>query len=135
MYLFSDTEKLCDKPELQRLTQQDPILKVVKNDLRDKTKKLPLGFSRTELTLKDSILLRGHRLVIPTELRPKFLVEIHCGHVAEVKMKTVARKLIWWPEIDKDIEQYSKACYCDIYKDKEPKQPLRPLPFPDKPWG
>ena len=60
MYLLSDTEKLCDKPELQRLKEQDPILKVVKNDLRDKTKQLQIKI----VFLNETICIASYNKIV-----------------------------------------------------------------------
>ena len=38
------------------------------------------------------------------------LDELHEGHRGVAKMKALARSYVWWPGIDKAIEQVSKGC-------------------------
>ena len=52
----------------------------------------------------------GIRVIVPPTLRPQVLEELHQGHLGVVKMKAVARSYIWWPGIDKEIEETAKTC-------------------------
>lgn len=38
------------------------------------------------------------------------LYELHAGHSGIVKMKALARKYVWWPKIDIDVERCCKEC-------------------------
>ncbi|XP_063636134.1 uncharacterized protein LOC134806743 [Cydia splendana] len=44
--------------------------------------------------------------VVPDSL----LKEVHSGHMGIVKMKSIARSIVWWPGIDAAIESVCKAC-------------------------
>lgn len=46
----------------------------------------------------------GLRVIIPQELQPKLITELHRNHLGIVKMKAVARSHFWRPGPDKDIE-------------------------------
>ena len=37
--------------------------------------------------------------------------ELHEGHQGVVKMKALARSYVWWPNIDRDVEQLKEACF------------------------
>ena len=121
MFILTDTEKLCDRQQLRELTASDPVLQTP-------------GFVTQELTIIDGILLRGNCLVIPRQLREKVLEELHTAHQGVVKMKCRARELVWWPGIDLEIENWCKSCECNVYKAKEPKQPLKSLEWPAHTW-
>ena len=129
MFILTDTEKLCDKQQLIELIASDPILQTVINALKRQDANLPLlpGFVTQKLAIIDGILLCGNRLVIPSQLRDKVLEELHIAHQGVVKMKCRARELVWWPGIDLETENWCKSCECNVYKAKEPKQPLKPL--------
>ena len=63
-----------------------------------------------ELSCQDDCLLWGQWVTIPTSLRHKLLEELHQGHVGISRMKALARSYIWWPELDKDIEDLAASC-------------------------
>jgi len=44
------------------------------------------------------------------KLQASVLKLLHEGHVGMVKMKMLARSYIWWPCIDKEIEDIVKSC-------------------------
>ena len=52
----------------------------------------------------------GIRVIIPPKLRPQVHKELHQGHMGVVKMKAIARRYIWWPGIDKEIELAAMSC-------------------------
>ena len=50
-------------------------------------------------------------------------------------MKSVARSYMWWPGIDKEIEQVAKSCEsCLAVKHNPPVAPLHPWVWPHCPW-
>ena len=50
-------------------------------------------------------------------------------------MKSLARGYLWWPGMDKDIEECVKKCdVCQQTRKDPPAVPLHPWVWPDKPW-
>ena len=89
---------------------------------------------RAELSVENGLLMRGCRLVIPLELRPKMLNKIHEGHLGITKCRARARQSIWWPGVSLALEQKVKNCYeCCKYQSKTA-DPLLPSPLPELPW-
>ena len=85
----------------------------------------------TELSVKDGILMRGNRLVIPSALRLEMLDRIHTGHQGIVKCRERARQSIWWPGLSIQLEELVKnIATCR----KCVQQPLIPSNFPESPW-
>ena len=48
-------------------------------------------------------------IIVPTEPRKKLLDTIHFGHAGSTKL-TAEAKIVWWPNINKDIEDKVKNC-------------------------
>ena len=66
---------------------------------------------KNELCTYGELLLRGSRLVIPPELRPRVLELSHDGHQGIVKTKCRLRSNVWWPKMDADAEKLCKRCH------------------------
>ena len=61
--------------------------------------------------------------------------ELHKDHPGVTRMKSVARSYMWWPGLDKDLEQLAKSCQsCQAVKGAPPAAPLHPCIWPSKPW-
>ena len=96
----------------------------------------PYWCHRTELTCFKGCIMRGARVVVPAQGRTKLLQELHIGHPGICRMKGLARTVIWWPNIDSEIEEMVKGCNeCQLTRAAPPVAPLNPLPWPSKPWS
>ena len=51
---------------------------------------------RDELTVIDGMLVRGHRIVVPTSMRSEVLVKLHIGHQGVTKCRELASLSVWW---------------------------------------
>ncbi|XP_049884610.1 uncharacterized protein K02A2.6-like [Pectinophora gossypiella] len=95
----------------------------------------PFFMRRNELYLDLGCIVWGYRLVIPSTLRETLLKELHLGHMGIVKMKSLARSVMWWPGIDADIERACKECVaCALENPAPPHAPPQPWPYPAEPW-
>lgn len=80
-------------------------------------------------------MLRGNKIVIPTELRKQVLSSAHEGHPGIVAMKGRLRTKVWWPKIDKDAENMVKSCKsCTLVSGPSPPVPMKRRELPAKPW-
>ena len=96
----------------------------------------PYFARRTEIYIQDSCLLWGARVIIPGKLRSKMLGELHKEHVGATRMKQLARSYLWWPGLDKDLENLVNSCdVCLELRPNPKKAPLHPWEYPDKPWS
>ncbi|KAG5883826.1 hypothetical protein JTB14_033748 [Gonioctena quinquepunctata] len=78
---------------------------------------------RLELTNLGPILLRNNRIVIPVSQRQQILTLAHEGQPGETVMKRRLRAKVWWPLIDRQVEQFVKHC-----RDSPVGQPTRNHP-------
>ena len=51
------------------------------------------------------------------------------------RMKSIARSYLWWPKLDRDIEDLVRSCTsCQAVKKAPSTAPLHPWIWPSKPW-
>ena len=90
---------------------------------------------RDELSVEQGCVLWGTRVIAPVKLRTAVLKEVHSGHPGTVKMKSIARQYVWWPNIDMHIEKVCKECETCQLEQRMPRQsPLHPWEFPGDVW-
>ncbi|KAI5742739.1 hypothetical protein M8J77_010808 [Diaphorina citri] len=65
---------------------------------------------KDELSIENDLLLRANRIIIPDDLKEQILKLLHDEHPGIVRMKALARSYVWFPGIDKEIENYVKSC-------------------------
>ena len=70
----------------------------------------PVFSKRHEITVEDGCLLWGIRVIIPSQPRERVLYELHTGHPGIVRMKSLARLHVWWPNLDRDIATIVRKC-------------------------
>ena len=63
-----------------------------------------------EISIEKNVLMWGYRVLIPQKFHKLLLTEIHGTHLGMAKMKSIARQYFWWPNLDRDIEQYVRSC-------------------------
>lgn len=130
--------------QIRKVTSHDAYLsKVIHYHERGWPQKLQQGdvhlqpfFSRrTELTIVQGVLLWGIRVVVPSKLQDKILQQLHSCHQGIVKMKSIARQHVWWPNLDVDIEGISKNCqHCQENSASPASAPLHPWQYPEREW-
>lgn len=90
---------------------------------------------RTELFYIDNLLLRGCRVVIPEKLRSKAMTVAHRSHPGMSTTKHLLRKYVWWPGMDREIEEFIKTCTtCIRLSASDPPEPMLMSDFPKNPW-
>ncbi|XP_029732529.1 uncharacterized protein K02A2.6-like [Aedes albopictus] len=133
--------ELVDQGVLVKEISNDEQLGVVLQVLKGE---LPLSALRDnpyrrfvdELSLESGTVMRGHRVVVPLILRKKILEQLHKSHLGIVKSKSVARSSVWWPELDRDLEEFIKDCpACLIQSHSPAKAKLIPWEPPVRVWS
>ena len=122
-------------------TAKDPVLSqvsryimggwpdVVSPDLK------PYQNRSKELSTLNGCVLWGARVVVPPQCRVAVLEELHETHPGCTKMKALARSYIWWPKMDRDIEDLVKKWrVCQESRASPPSAPLHPWQWPAQPW-
>ncbi|KAL7728692.1 hypothetical protein ACLKA6_004069 [Drosophila palustris] len=89
----------------------------------------------TKYNLSSGCLIFEHRVVIPFKLQQRVLDELHRAHLGVVKMKSIARSFVYWPGIDKDIENTAQTCeFCARNASLPPKCSDHHWEYPKGPW-
>lgn len=99
--------------------------------------KVSSGFSssRAELCVVEGILLKIHKIVVPKSLRVHILQLVHESHQGIVAMKARLRSKVWWPGVDKDVENLVKQCKdCVLVSLPSKPEPLQATRFPENAW-
>lgn len=65
---------------------------------------------RGSISCENNCLFYGDRLIIPKVLREKVLDLLHRDHIGMVRMKMLARSLVWWEKIEAEIECFVRGC-------------------------
>ena len=65
---------------------------------------------RDELTIEDSILMKGQKIIIPTSLKQQYISKIHAGHTGIGSCLKKAREVIFWVNYSKDIQEAVEKC-------------------------
>jgi len=130
--------------KIRKATTKDPLLSKVLQlvlygwppKLREQDADLKRFFNRRlELTINQGVLMWGIRVILPTSLQQQILAQLHEAHLGVVKMKAMARQHVYWPGIDKMIEDVAKSCTaCQQSAANPPSAPLHPWQFPERPW-
>ena len=64
---------------------------------------------KNELTVKDSIILKGNKIIIPTSLQDRVLNLAHESHQGIVKTKQLLMEKVWWPNTNTDVTNKIKT--------------------------
>ncbi|XP_060542433.1 uncharacterized protein LOC132710425 [Pantherophis guttatus] len=124
-------------------TQKDPTLRQVKSWIlrgwpseKPEEKFSPFARKQKELSTIKGCLLWGDRVLIPSTLQRRTLETLHKGHPGIVCMKALARSYVWWPSMDKDIEQWVSRCDpCQEVCPAPPQSEVAKWETPSNPWS
>ncbi len=125
---------------MKKATNQDPVLQflrecIMNNNWPKVSMMRPYYGIRHEQTIVDDIILRGSRLLMPTVLREQTLKLAHEGHQGIVKTNQLLREKVWWPGIDKAIEQLIRTCIaCQAQGSVSTPPPPHMTTMPSQAW-
>lgn len=122
---------------IRQACQRDPILSRVVEYMKhwwppNSEKELkPFHRRKDELTLQDSCLMWGSRVITSPKHQAQLLGERH--EIA--KVKALARSYMWWLGIDKAIEEIAEGCTgCQLTQNNPKTAPLHVSEWPVRPW-
>ncbi|XP_021371365.1 uncharacterized protein K02A2.6-like [Mizuhopecten yessoensis] len=128
--------------QIAKATKSDVVLSRVMHFVtsgwpheKPENKFLPFYRVRDELTVEEGCLLRGIRVIVPERYREEILNELHGNHPGMVRMQSLARLYVWWPNLDTNIE--TRVAKCESCRKQLPNMPQsrsNPWLWANKPW-
>ncbi|XP_055527452.1 uncharacterized protein K02A2.6-like [Wyeomyia smithii] len=90
---------------------------------------------RESLSVVNGCIMMEERVVVPKFYSQQILKQLHRGHQGIEKMKAIARSVVYWPNIDNDIQDLVRRCDICASAAKSPPH-FQPQPWPraDGPW-
>ncbi|GFR81604.1 transposon Ty3-G Gag-Pol polyprotein [Elysia marginata] len=126
--------------EVKKATKNDLQLQKVMTAIQSGKweKKSLSSFSniRDELSVYDGVVLRNHRQVIPSSLHHQVVTLAHDSHQGIVKTKKLIREKVWFPGIDKMVEEHLKGgvpCQSSVTGTAK-RVLLKMTPLPEHAW-
>lgn len=73
--------------------------------------------------------------MMPVSLRAQAIELAHKGHQGITKSKQLVRTKMWWPGMDREVEDFCNMCYeCQLVSAPCKPPPMSSTRMPDKPW-
>jgi len=115
---------------MQQGTKTDPTLTSLQEvitrgwpqSMQDLPQELhPYWSMRDELSILDGLILKGHRVVVPTAQREDTLQRLHDAHQGISATLHRARRTVYWPKLQDDITELVGRCFeCQTHAKKKP---------------
>lgn len=142
-YLTEASDLNLNLLDIERALHKDNILSkiitFVKSGWPKQTKDSalkPYFRKKEEINIVNNVLVWGHRVIIPESFQSRVLEMLHNTHMGIVKMKSLARSYVWWPNLNNDIEGISKSCnICQTFQRNVNTGILQSWPIENYPWN
>ena len=149
-----ESEQNCRNPRLEESTENHlreqtskdltlaALYKVIVNEWPEDKSAIseslrPYWNYRDELSVKNGIIYKGTQVMVPQSMHKlkEMLRKIHANHFGAESNIRMAREVLFWPGMRKYIQDMCDACgTCVQYGTTAPKEPMRSLPIPTRPW-
>lgn len=128
----------------QQETNNDSVLKHVitqcRNGWPNSKTKVPNEIKfyykyRNDIFLEDGILFLNDRVMVPLNLRQEMLEQLHQSHFGISKTKSRAHELLYWPNMNEQIENIISKCHiCQVNQSQNIKEPMVQSKLPNLPF-
>ncbi|XP_054260272.1 uncharacterized protein K02A2.6-like [Macrosteles quadrilineatus] len=138
--LVSDDTPITAK-DIARLTDRDPVLSKVRDFIwhgwrsADEPELIAYFRRKDELSVDNNCVVWGARVVVPEKLRSAVIRLLHDQHPGISRMKMLARSYVWWPGLEKNLEETVSTCtVCQCTRNAAVKVPLYQWPRTTNRW-
>ena len=88
-----------------------------------------------EFTVVNDVIVREHRVVVPSSLQADVIGLAHEGHMGIDKTLNLLRETCWFPKMKELVTDFVNSCRpCIAASPTTPPTPLSPHLLPDRPW-
>ena len=120
--------------EVKKEAAKDEFINKMKSRIKI-TEKNKKGNQVSPFSICENLLMYADRIVIPLVLRRKILKEFHTGHPGISRMKSLIRSFVYWPGMDKEVENCVKVCKGCQSAARDPPVKTSAWPKTDIPWS
>ena len=125
--------------QVEIASENDPTLRLVRQvvmtDAWSQLQGTVYKAIKEELWLIGQVVMRGSRIVILGSLQKCTIMLAHEGHQIMVRTKARLREKVWWPKMDKQVEQTIRACHPgQLVGPRSKPEPVKSTRLPDSPW-
>ena len=87
----------------------------------------PYHYKGDELRVQGGCVLWGARAVSTPQRRQEVLHELHLAYPGISNIKSLACRYVWWPAMDRELEEMVQTCYtCQLHNKSPPAAPRHP---------
>lgn len=90
--------------------------------------------NNASISLIENCILFNNRVVIPDSLKLSVLELLHSSHINVVQMKRMARKFVYWQNLDKDIDLFVETCEACCKTSNNKKKVFSSWPIASEPF-
>lgn len=88
-------------------------------------------FGECKTFCTDGVIFNDERLVVPRNLKNKFLTLLHLGHFGITKAVAEASELYYWPSMNSDVINFVKNCaICEKFQANNRHETLMSIELP-----
>ena len=130
--------------KLEAATHDDPTLCALRDTINqgwpDKRRNVKPSLRhywpmRDLLSTEDDLIIMSERIVIPSTMQQSILENIHTGHQGVTKSQLLAKSVVYWPDINRNIEHFVQSCEtCQNALPSQPHEPLMQHDIPERVW-
>ncbi|XP_038116792.1 uncharacterized protein K02A2.6-like [Culex quinquefasciatus] len=141
--LLSVTEEsaMIDLEVIGRETQRDSLLstlfQLVQSGWDESNVPADLKFyfaNQSCLSLFNDCVLYSEKVIVPRSCQKRVLELMHGCHLGVIRMKQEARRYVYWPGLDKDIEEFVQRCEVCSKTGRMPKKVYSKWPEASRPF-
>ncbi|XP_043205454.1 uncharacterized protein K02A2.6-like [Amphibalanus amphitrite] len=141
MFVVQEQGPCLSARAIAAATRTDPVLGRVLAAVRSgwpgmmDAELTPYKHRADELSTDADCVLWGGRVVVPRALQDRVKQQLHEGHSGCTKMKQLARRFVWWPGLDAELEALARGCpACESKRAAPPHAERHPWEPAQGPW-